>query len=66
MSKKIILVTGGTGYIGSHGVVAFEQAGYKTVIVDNFSNSQVSALEGIEKILSYRPDFFELDLRNKE
>jgi UDP-glucose 4-epimerase len=47
-------------------VVAFEQAGYKTVIVDNLSNSQLSALDGIEQILGYKPDFFELDLRNKK
>jgi len=53
-------------YIWSHWVVAFEQAGYKTVIVDNLSNSQLSALDGIEQILGYKPDFFELDLRNKK
>ncbi|NUJ98137.1 UDP-glucose 4-epimerase GalE [Candidatus Gracilibacteria bacterium] len=61
--KKTILITGGIGYIGSHGVVAFEQAGYKTVIVDNLSNSNVDILVGIEKILGYKPDFFETDLR---
>jgi UDP-glucose 4-epimerase len=37
--KKILLITGGTGYIGSHAVVAFEQAGYRTVILDNLVNS---------------------------
>ncbi len=46
-----ILVTGGAGYIGSHTVVELAQAGYEPVIVDNFSNSQESALAGIQAIL---------------
>ncbi|WP_426058262.1 UDP-glucose 4-epimerase GalE [Hymenobacter sp. B1770] len=46
-----ILVTGGAGYIGSHAVVELYQAGYQPVIVDNFSNSEESALAGIESIL---------------
>jgi UDP-glucose 4-epimerase len=64
--KKIILITGWTGYIGSHWVVAFEQAWYKTVIVDNLSNSSLKSLDWIENILGYKPDFFEVDLRNKD
>lgn len=64
--KKTILITWWTGYIWSHGVVAFEQAGYKTVIVDNLVNSSKTSLEGIKKILGYQVDFFELDLRNKD
>jgi len=63
--KKTILITWWTGYIGSHWVVAFEQAGYKTVIVDNLCNSSVDTLEWIENILGYKPDFFEVDLRDK-
>jgi len=63
--KKNILITGATGYIGSHGVVAFEQAWYKVVMLDNFSNSSMKSLDGIEKILWYSPDFFEVDLRDK-
>jgi UDP-glucose 4-epimerase len=63
--KKTILITWWTGYIGSHWVVAFEQAGYKTVIVDNLVNSSVKTLDWIEKILGYKPDFFEVDLRDK-
>ncbi|GAA4502950.1 UDP-glucose 4-epimerase GalE [Hymenobacter ginsengisoli] len=46
-----ILVTGGAGYIGSHTVVELAQAGYEPIIIDNFSNSQESALGGIQAIL---------------
>lgn len=46
-----ILVTGGAGYIGSHTVVELAQAGYEPVIIDNFSNSEESALAGIRAIL---------------
>nr|MDD3719881.1 UDP-glucose 4-epimerase GalE [Candidatus Gracilibacteria bacterium] len=63
--KKNVLITGGLGYIGSHAVVEFEKNGYKTVIVDNLSNSSIEALIGIEKILGYKPDFFEVDIRDK-
>jgi len=62
--KKTILITWWTGYIGSHWVVAFEQAWYKTVIVDNLVNSNLEALDWIEKIIWYKPDFYNLDLRN--
>ncbi len=64
--KKTILITWGTGYIWSHWVVAFEQAGYKTVIVDNLCNSSVETLDGIEKIIGYKPDFYDVDLRDKD
>lgn len=64
--KKTILITGWTGYIWSHAVVTFEQAGYKTVIVDNLVNSSSDTINGIEKILGYRPDFFELDLKDRD
>lgn len=49
--KKYLLITGGTGFIGSHAVVAFEQAGYSTVIIDNLCNSSIDSLDGIAKIL---------------
>ena len=49
--RSKILVTGGAGYIGSHTVVELYQAGYQPIIVDDFSNSQESALAGIEAIL---------------
>lgn len=48
---KKILVTGGAGYIGSHAVVELYQAGFQPIIVDNFSNSQESAIAGISAIL---------------
>lgn len=51
MAKEKILVTGGAGYIGSHTVVALVEAGYEPVIVDNFSNSEESVLDGIAAIL---------------
>ncbi|MBF9253209.1 UDP-glucose 4-epimerase GalE [Pontibacter sp. 172403-2] len=51
MANEKILVTGGAGYIGSHTVVELVQAGYEPVIVDNFSNSEESALQGIAAIL---------------
>ncbi len=66
MSQKILLITGWLGYIGSHAVVAFEQAGYKTVIVDSLVNSSKNVLEGIHKVLDYIPDFYECDIRSRE
>ncbi len=51
MAKEKILVTGGAGYIGSHTVVELVEAGYEPVIIDNFSNSKESVLDGIAAIL---------------
>ena len=59
--KPRILVTGGTGYIGSHTVVELQQAGYPVVIIDNLSNSNKDVLDGIERITGIRPDFVEAD-----
>ena len=56
-----ILVTGGTGYIGSHTVVELLEAGYDVVIIDNLSNSNRDVLDGIEKITGRRPEFVEGD-----
>ena len=50
MKTDRILVTGGTGYIGSHTVVELQQAGYPVVIIDNLSNSNIDVLDGIERI----------------
>ena len=64
--KQTILVTGGTGFIGSHTSVELIQAGYDVVIVDNLSNSKVEVLDGIEQITSVRPAFEQVDLRDAE
>lgn len=65
-NKRVILITWWTWYIWSHAVVSFEQAWYKCVIVDNLVNSSSNTLDWIEQILWYRPDFFELDLRDRD
>jgi len=62
---KKILVTGGTGYIGSHTVVKLLEAGYEVVILDNLSNSKVSVIDRIEKITNKRPLFVEGDIRDR-
>jgi len=59
MSK--VLVTGGTGYIGSHTVVELINEGFEVVIVDNLSNSNIEVLDGIEKITGIRPVFENID-----
>ncbi|MBO5779641.1 MAG: UDP-glucose 4-epimerase GalE [Muribaculaceae bacterium] len=59
--KGRILVTGGTGYIGSHTVVELQNAGYSVVIIDNLSNSNADVIDGIERITGIRPDFVEAD-----
>jgi len=61
MKKDTILVTGGTGYIGSHTVVELQQAGYPVVIIDNLSNSNIEVLDGIERITGIRPEFVQAD-----
>ena len=60
-----ILVTGGMGYIGSHTVIDLIRYGHTPVIVDNLSNSKITALDGIEKISGVRPEFYELDVCDK-
>ncbi|MCI6551762.1 MAG: UDP-glucose 4-epimerase GalE [Prevotella sp.] len=64
--KQRILVTGGTGFIGSHTTVELQQAGYDVVIIDNLSNSKMEVLDGIEQITGIRPAFERVDLRDKE
>ncbi len=64
--KETILVTGGTGFIGSHTTVELQEAGYDVIIVDNLSNSKIEVLDGIEKITGVRPAFEQVDLRDLE
>ena len=59
--KQTILVTGGTGFIGSHTTVELQQAGYDVVIIDNLSNSKADVVDGIEKITGIRPAFEQVD-----
>jgi len=64
MMKKI-LVTGGTGYIGSHTVVELQEKGYEVVVVDNLSNSRLEVLDNIAAITGLRPHFEQFDLANR-
>ncbi|RZM26228.1 MAG: UDP-glucose 4-epimerase GalE, partial [Pedobacter sp.] len=57
-----ILVTGGTGFIGSHTVVELHNAGYEVILVDNFSNSSPKILQQLKQITGKQFDFVELDL----
>jgi UDP-glucose 4-epimerase len=66
MSKKKILVTGGAGFIGGHTAVELIQAGYETVIIDNFSKSDDTLLKGMEKILGRKPNFHQGDCLDKD
>lgn len=61
MKKQRILVTGGTGYIGSHTVVELQNAGYEVIVVDNLSNSNADVIDNIEAVSGIRPAFEELD-----
>ena len=62
---KIILITGGAGYIGSHTSVCLMQAGYHVVILDNFCNSHKAAIYNIEKISQQSPVLIEGDIRDR-
>jgi len=60
-----ILVTGGTGYIGTHTVVELVTAGHSVVVVDNLSNSKRESLHRIENITGQSVPFYEIDIRNR-
>ncbi len=64
-NSSYILITGGTGYIGSHTVVALISAGYNPVIIDNLSNSKIAVLDRIEAVSGKRPPFYKADLRDR-
>jgi len=59
---KKIIITGGTGYIGSHTAVELIQSGFEVVIIDNLSNSQIGVLNGIKKITGIKPEFHKINL----
>ncbi len=65
MANKI-LVTGGTGYIGSHTVVELQNAGFEVIIVDDLSNSGIEVLDSIGKISGKKPNFEQFNLSDKE
>ena len=62
---KRVLVTGATGYIGSHTIVELLNAGYEVTGVDNFSNSSIEVLDGIQKITGKKIDFIKVDCADK-
>jgi UDP-glucose 4-epimerase len=57
-----IIITGGTGYIGSHTVVEFITSGYTVIVIDNLSNSNIEVLDGIQKICGSKPIFYNTDI----
>lgn len=61
-----ILLTGGTGYIGSHTAVELIEAGHEVEILDNLFNSKITVLDDIEAIAGVKPKFYEVDLLDKE
>jgi UDP-glucose 4-epimerase len=66
MAKKIILVTGGSGYVGSHVCIELIKAKYDVVIVDNLSNSSVESIKRVEKIVNKKIPFYKIDIRDKK
>ena len=66
MAKEEVLVSGGAGYIGSHTTVALIEAGYDVVIIDNLSNSDIGAVEGVRKITGVDVPFEQVDCCDKE
>ncbi|HHZ00462.1 MAG TPA: UDP-glucose 4-epimerase GalE [Tissierellia bacterium] len=62
----MILITGGTGYIGSHTAVKLIEQGHEIVIFDNLYNSKIDALDNIEKITGVRPKFYKADMLDKD
>jgi UDP-glucose 4-epimerase len=63
---KIIMITGGAGYIGTHCVLSLIRNGFKPIIVDNFSNSRLDQIKKLEKIIKNKVIYYNLDLRNKQ
>jgi UDP-glucose 4-epimerase len=65
MTKKIILVTGGSGYIGTHVCIELLRANYEIVVVDNLSNSSIESIKRVEIISNKKIPFFKIDIRDK-
>ena len=61
-----VLLTGGTGYIGSHTAIELIKQGYEVEIMDNLFNSKITVLDKIEKITGVKPKFYEIDLLDKD
>ena len=61
---KTILITGGTGYIGSHACIALAQAGYELVILDNLCNSSADVIDRLVTLCGKRPSFVQGDIRD--
>ena len=64
--KMKILLTGGTGYIGSHTAIELIKQGYEVEIMDNLFNSKITVLDKIEEITGVKPKFYEIDLLDKD
>lgn len=63
---KKIVVTGGTGYIGSHTSVELINKGFEVIIIDNLSNSSIDVLDGIKAITGIKPEFHKIDLSDAQ
>lgn len=63
--SETVLVTGGTGFIGSHTTVVLQQAGYRVVILDNLHNSQPAVIDAVARITGTRPEFVQGDVRDR-
>jgi len=64
--KKLVVVTGGTGFIGSHTTVELMEAGYEVLIIDDLSNSRIEVLDGIKKITGRKPMFEKFNLCDRD
>ena len=66
MTKKTILITGGTGYIGSHTAVQLLEADYQVIMLDNLSNSKADVVQRVEKISEKKVSFIQGDIRDEQ
>lgn len=64
--KKNILLTGGTGFIGSHTYIALTEAGFTPIILDNLCNSSAKVIERLQQITNIKPEFIQGDIRDKK